>query len=122
MIWVRAFATLTRASYSRPFFAMFADSTSTSTPLPSARRTWLSCSGEKLVASIVCESPDFIACASAEWKSTSLGGKRGDEGVACGVQLGKAVDVACGDEIELALGQLGEGVVARHDCAATCSQ
>src|SRR3954464_914261 len=77
MIWMRALATLTSASYSSPFFAIAADSVSMSTPLPSARIVCGSCCGVKLVASIVAESAESIAFASASWKSTSMRRKPG---------------------------------------------
>src|SRR3954449_9787332 len=77
MIWTRALATLTRASYSRPFLAIRADSVSTSTPLPSARIVCGSCCGVKLVASIVAPSLVLMAWASAPWKSRSIRWKPG---------------------------------------------
>src|SRR3954447_21777927 len=74
---MRALATLTSASYSSPFFAIVADSVSMSTPLPSARIVCGSCFGVKVVDSIVAESAESIAFASASWKSTSMRRKPG---------------------------------------------
>src|SRR3954454_12628651 len=70
---MRPRATCTRAWYSRPFCAILADSTSTSTPLPSARMTSVWVVSAKPAFCTRDLSPLANAACSAEWKSTSRG-------------------------------------------------
>src|SRR3954471_6331071 len=73
----RARATCTRAWYSRPFWAILADSASTSTPPPSARITSFCVLSAKVVVATVSRLPLAHAACSALWKSTSRGLKFG---------------------------------------------
>src|SRR6476469_1115420 len=77
MMSMRPRATWTRAWYSRPFWAILADSTSMSMPLPSWRMTSVCVVGGKPALETALRSPAANAAWSAEWKSTSFGLKFG---------------------------------------------